>query len=109
MARPIDPNREELKREILDHAARVFAAHGYRNTTTEDLADKVQLKKSSLYHYFDSKEAILYQALSQNLKRSLAPLEELVSAPEPPAERLRRAIAQQAERMMDAPYAGNLF
>lgn len=109
MARTVDPNREELKLEILRHAARVFAAKGYRDTTTEDIADKVGLKKSSLYHYFKTKEDILFRALMLHLRSSLDGLEPLVKGTHPPAERLRLGIELQCQEMMKAPYIANLF
>ncbi|MEO8297117.1 MAG: TetR/AcrR family transcriptional regulator [Burkholderiales bacterium] len=109
MARPIDPNRDVFEREILDQAARVFAEKGYRNATTEDIAERVKLKKSSLYHYFDSKENLLHQALAMNLRRSLAPLQALGSQATPPRERLRQAILQQADQIVNAPYVAVLF
>lgn len=109
MARPIDPRREEFRLEILAEATRVFAQIGYRNATTEDIARKVRLKKSSLYHYFSSKESLLYQALSLNLLRSLEPLEALQHQGGSPVDRLRAAVALQVKHMMNAPYVANLF
>lgn len=109
MARHIDPNRGEVIARILSQAAVVFAEQGYRNSTTEDIADKVKLKKSSLYHYFKNKENILFQALSLNLKRSLEPLLELQNEAGPPRDRLRKAIVVQVRMMIDAPYIANLF
>ena len=109
MARPIDPNRPEFELEILTQAASVFSEMGYRNSTTEHIAKKVKLKKSSLYHYFKSKENILFQALSMNLKRSLEPLLELEKAEGSALERLRQAIRLQVGEMIDAPYLANLF
>ncbi len=109
MARTVDPERDEFAREILNQASRIFAECGYRNTTTEDIGEKVGLKKSSLYHYFDNKEEILYQSLSSSLKTSLQQLEFLLEEDTPPARRLRDAIVIQVERMIQAPYVSNLF
>jgi len=109
MSRPIDPNRPEFELEILRHAARVFSEVGYRQSTTEYIAKKVRLKKSSLYHYFKSKENILFQALAMHLKMSLEPLLELKQDGAPAAERLRRAVRLQVQAIVEAPYIGNLF
>ncbi|MDO8704405.1 MAG: TetR/AcrR family transcriptional regulator [Sulfuricaulis sp.] len=109
MARPTDPNRPAFELEILRQAARVFSEVGYRNSTTEDIAKRVNLKKSSLYHYFKSKESILFHALSLNLKKSLEPLLALEQDEGPAVERLRSAIRCQVQEMIDAPYIANLF
>jgi AcrR family transcriptional regulator len=37
----------------------LFDAHGYRNTSLEDVALLVSIAKPTLYHYFQSKEEIL--------------------------------------------------
>jgi len=87
----------------------VFAEQGYRSATTEDIAKKVNLKKSSLYHYFKSKESILFQVLSSSLRRSLEPLEALADEKGDARERLRKAIALQVHSVMSAPYVGTLF
>lgn len=57
-ARALRPsNRRE---EIVHEAARLFDRVGYRNATLEDIAAAVGLAKPTLYHYFPTKDAILY-------------------------------------------------
>ena len=45
--------------EILSAAARVFAAKGYANTTTRELALAADMAEGTLYNYFDGKREIL--------------------------------------------------
>jgi AcrR family transcriptional regulator len=47
------------RREILAAAARVFAAKGYANTTTREIALAADMAEGTLYNYFDGKRAIL--------------------------------------------------
>jgi TetR/AcrR family transcriptional regulator len=109
MARPIDPHRDEFIAKILSQATVLFAQQGYRNSTMEDISKRVKLKKSSLYHYFASKEHILFEAVWVNLNRSLEPLVALQNAGGPPRDRLRKAVAVLVQSMIDAPYVGSLF
>jgi AcrR family transcriptional regulator len=52
--------RIERKRlEIMQAAARVFAAKGYAGASTKDIAAEADLGESTLYNYFDSKRDIL--------------------------------------------------
>ncbi|WP_241665642.1 TetR/AcrR family transcriptional regulator [Prescottella subtropica] len=44
---------------ILDAARYVFAERGFDATTTRDIANSVGLTQGSLYHHFESREAIL--------------------------------------------------
>ena len=62
--------------ELIEVAARVFAAQGYGNTSIQELADQVGLLKGSLYHYIATKEDLLFEVIRstmvtwQNLVRS---------------------------------------
>jgi AcrR family transcriptional regulator len=69
--------------EILETAARLFASSGLR-TSLKEIADACGILPGSLYHHFDSKEAIIvevierYRAeLDQVAKSALHELEEL--------------------------------
>src|SRR5262249_10863330 len=46
--------------EILDTAANLFASSGFR-TSLKDIADACGILPGSLYHHFDSKEAIVVE------------------------------------------------
>lgn len=45
---------------IIEQAALLFDGRGYHQTTMEDIAEEVGIKKPTLYHYVSSKEEILY-------------------------------------------------
>ncbi|MGD0602192.1 MAG: TetR/AcrR family transcriptional regulator [Streptosporangiaceae bacterium] len=49
----------QRRHQIVDSAAVLFDAHGYGNTSMEDVALSVSIAKPTLYHYFRSKEEIL--------------------------------------------------
>jgi AcrR family transcriptional regulator len=56
--------------ELLEAALEVFAQRGYRNARLDDVAEAAGVTKGAIYHYFDTKEALLlavvehYQALA---------------------------------------------
>jgi AcrR family transcriptional regulator len=54
------PSIDDRRREIAATAARLFDRTGYSQTTMEDIAQAVGLGKSTLYHYFISKDEILF-------------------------------------------------
>ncbi len=54
---------ESKRREILAAAAAIFARHGYHGTNLQRVAEHAGMGKSSLYHYFPTKEA-LFAALA---------------------------------------------
>jgi len=45
--------------EVLDAAALIFAAKGYRGTSLNDIGEALGMNKASLYHYVRSKEDLL--------------------------------------------------
>jgi AcrR family transcriptional regulator len=49
--------------ELLEIAARLFAERGFKNTTVRDIADAAGILSGSLYHHFDSKEAMVDELL----------------------------------------------
>lgn len=54
------PSRRE---ELLSIAAGLFAERGFKNTTVRDIADAAGILSGSLYHHFDSKEAMVDELL----------------------------------------------
>lgn len=63
MARPRADNYEQRRQEILDTAAAMFAAHSFDGASISDIAQKCGVSKALLYHYYPSKEALLYDIL----------------------------------------------
>lgn len=65
-ARAESPTVLELRRrgEILDVASRLFGSNGLR-VSLEEIATACGIKPGSLYHHFDSKEAILVELLQR--------------------------------------------
>lgn len=60
MARHVKPDEYAARRrEILDAALRLMYAKGYQAMTIQDVLDDLQMSKGALYHYFDSKQALL--------------------------------------------------
>lgn len=51
--------RELVETELLERAAELFGSKGFNGTTLQDVADTVGLTRATLYHYFESKEALL--------------------------------------------------
>jgi TetR/AcrR family transcriptional regulator, cholesterol catabolism regulator len=65
-----DMSREPADRhqQILAVAAALFARKGVAATTVREIADEVGILSGSLYHHFDSKEAMVDQILAPYLK-----------------------------------------
>jgi AcrR family transcriptional regulator len=55
----------DRRAEILDTAAAVFASSGYVATSLKDVADACGIQAGSLYHHFNSKEAIVVELVAR--------------------------------------------
>ena len=72
MARPRSSQHELKREEILDVAAQCFADRSYPAASMNDIAAAGGTSKARIYHYYESKEAILFDLLDRYTQRLLA-------------------------------------
>jgi AcrR family transcriptional regulator len=92
MARTQSEHYPEIRRGILRSAAKLFAEKGYARTTIVDLAEATTSSRGALYHYFDSKEAILKEIALQQVADMTARVEAAIAASDDPSEQCRNVI-----------------
>ena len=90
MARTKAPDFEAQREQILDLAASAFAASSYPSTSMADLAAACGTSKARLYHYYESKEAILFDLLDRYTRRLMG----IATAVEADAARQRHSEQQ---------------
>jgi len=102
--------RQRKVNEILRVAAQVLSEKGYYSTSLEEIAERLDLAKASLYHYFDSKEALLTAALGSVADEAIKRLTAIADEPGPAPDRLRRLIIEQLHIItVDFPELSRLF
>ncbi len=62
---------------ILDSAAALFAKVGYPSAKMQDIAKACGATKSMLYHYFPTKDDLLFAMLEEHLEKVIAGVEEV--------------------------------
>ena len=62
-------NYEAKSHAIMDCAAALFAKEGYPSAKMQDVAKACGATKSMLYHYFPTKDDLLYAMLSEHMDR----------------------------------------
>jgi AcrR family transcriptional regulator len=92
-----DRRIERRREEILQAAASVFAAKGYAQATTREIAAAADMAEGSLYNYFGSKRDILVAIIS----RSPSPVDRLWSEAQNLAD--RDGFIGLVERVLLAP------
>jgi len=84
--------KEERRRSILRAAREVFFEDGFHRATVDQVAQRAEVSKGTVYLYFESKETILAHLILEGLHQLVGELEQAYAADEPLSaeERLRR-------------------
>jgi len=72
MARPKSATHDIKRDAILDIAAQCFADRSYPAASMNEIASACGTSKARLYHYYDSKEAILFDLMDRYTQRLLS-------------------------------------
>jgi len=72
MARPKSATHDIKRDAILDIAAQCFADRSYPAASMNEIACACGTSKARLYHYYESKDAILFDLLDRHTQRLLA-------------------------------------
>ena len=92
MARTRAQDFEEKQRSIVESAAQVFAEQGMDKASMSQIAHQAQVSKALLYHYYPSKDALIFAIIITHLEE----LDEAIQAADdpalPPHQRLRSLV-----------------
>jgi AcrR family transcriptional regulator len=89
--------------ELLDIAARLFNAKGFRATSLAEIGDALGMNKASLYYYVRSKDDLLARVIYRASQR-LRDLAETVSRDaDDPARSLKQLIENHCRTILDHP------
>ena len=69
MARTISKNHQQKRESILAISSKVFAEVGFDRASMAQVAEECGYSKATLYHYFPSKNSILFAILDQHLSQ----------------------------------------
>ncbi len=94
--------REQVDERILDHAAELFAQHGFAQTSLKALAEAVGLSKAGLLHHYPSKEAIHEAALETGRAQARLIFDDVADLPSGP-RRDKRALELLTDVALDRP------
>jgi AcrR family transcriptional regulator len=67
VSRPIAKDHDEKRAHILKIAARVFADQGFARASMAQVAKDCGISKANIYHYYSSKDALLFDILDSYL------------------------------------------
>jgi AcrR family transcriptional regulator len=91
--RPKGEADDSLPQRLLATASRLFAERGFAGTSVQQIVEAAGVTKGGLYHYFASKDDLLYEIYHRMLAMQTARLEAVAALEGPVEERLREAAA----------------
>jgi AcrR family transcriptional regulator len=103
------PERNNRRDVILDKAAQLFAAKGVAATTVREIADSVGLLSGSLYHHFESKDAIVDELLSSYLDDLRTRYHQVTNEDLDPRARIERLVQASMQVVEAHPYATEIY
>ena len=80
MARPQSPDYDKRRDAIIAAAAHLYAGQGFSGASINDLAKACGSSKSLIYHYFPSKDDILYEVMAAHLDALVRAADEAMQA-----------------------------
>ncbi|MFB6098924.1 MAG: TetR/AcrR family transcriptional regulator [Salinibacter sp.] len=94
----------DLRRRILDTARHLLVQEGYQDLSMRKIADAIGYSATSIYLYFDSKDALLHALIHEGMMGLREQLEEAAAQhPEAPVRRLRALCRCFVEFGLDNP------
>jgi AcrR family transcriptional regulator len=100
---------EAPRQRILDAALELLAEYGVEGTSLQQVADRVGLHKSTLFHHFKSKDELVGEVFRGLGERLLKRLEPILAEDPPRFESLLAALDASVEHFADEPAAGRLL
>lgn len=97
--------REKLqrRRDILEAARIMFSEKGFPDTTMDEIAEKVELSKPTIYLYFDSKEDLYTSIVLEDFWKVVEQLEESLASDVGLIEKWRSVCLAFLKHCMENP------
>ena len=102
MARTRAKDYDDKRDAMLHQAAVVFARYGYDRASMAQLAAECGVSKALLYHYYASKEALLFAIVESHLSDLVDAVNQADDERLAPAERLEALVAALLDAYRDA-------
>jgi AcrR family transcriptional regulator len=86
--RTVDVKSHKVRRDaFLDVAERLIQTKGYEQMSIQDVLDELETSRGALYHYFDSKQALLDGVVDRFAERGMSTVAPILADPQLPALR----------------------
>jgi AcrR family transcriptional regulator len=80
---------DQRREAIVAAAAALFASRGFTGASVADIAQRGKISKSLVYHYYESKEDILYDVMISHVRALEDAAREVMATKDEPQRKLR--------------------
>jgi AcrR family transcriptional regulator len=94
---PLDTRFDRRLSKVLQHAAQIFCEKGYEGASMRDLSRAAGMSLAGLYHYFSSKEELLYLIQKHTFRTIIERLQQRLEGATDAEERIRIFIENHLE------------
>jgi AcrR family transcriptional regulator len=95
--------------QLITQAIELFSRGGYRETSLQEIADRLGITRPLFYYYFESKEDLLWRIIGHLGDELLARARPLADAAVGPAEKLRLLLEGHAETILSNVAAFKIY
>jgi len=99
----------DRREEIYEKSLELFIENGYVQTPLSRIAEVLNLTKAGLYHYFKSKEELLFFIHEHNLKKDFIPTLEAAEKISDPQERITHFLKNYMQRSLTKNAAAKML
>ncbi|MCW2640932.1 MAG: TetR family transcription regulator [Dactylosporangium sp.] len=86
-----------VQTRLLDAAVTLFAVKGFDATSVQEIVEQAAVTKGAMYHYFKSKDDLLYEIYHALISQQLADLDRILAAGGRPGDVIRAVIVDLVE------------
>jgi AcrR family transcriptional regulator len=88
------------REQILQAAQKLFAENGFRETNLNDVAIQLGFRRQAVYHYFRSKEDILYELIDRAGQSIATSAQPMLDSDMAPAEKLADVVRNHVRQLL---------
>jgi AcrR family transcriptional regulator len=98
-----------VREKVVRAAVRLFAEKGFEATTVREIVEEAGVTKGGLYHYFESKDDLLFGIYERLLNLQKAHLDQIIARGGTVDEVLRAVCVDVLETSIDSMEEGAVF
>lgn len=103
------PRAPLTRTSITATAKELFSTQGYGNTTIEDIAKRLGVRKGAIYYHVPRKADVLIEVVAELLRPIAQRVEQIVASDTAPSRQLADAVTNHVDQLLANQQAARVF